>query len=465
VNDRRHSLRLRAALIVVVGCVVVLCAGCSWFSKLTSTSKAKKKEAPAALAPVTNHIDVQRVWSVKLSGEYPKLRLGLGAAADGERVFVANHKGEVEALDLKTGKVLWRTKVKAPLAGGPAAGNGLVMVGSSKGDVITLSEADGKPGWRTRINAEILSPAAIGSDVMVVRGVDGRLHALSLKDGSELWVAEEQVPKLSLRGTSPPLLAGDLAINGFDNGRVAAIARVSGTTAWDTAVGQSHGSTELQRLIDVDAPVVADGDDLFAVAYQGRVTRLALETGQVVWARDLSSYRGLAVDDNAVYIATADGDLVRVDRKNGTEQWDQKALERRQLTAPVIYRGRLVVADGGGVLHWLDPATGDFLARAEEGKSVGRKPVVSKGIKLKRRISNTPIVAGGLLLVFTDSGVLSAYRVPPPPADAAPAASAPPAAAEPPPEPPAPPAQSAAPLAPLMPPAAPDAPAPSPPPP
>jgi outer membrane protein assembly factor BamB len=419
----------QAALIVAVGCAAMLCAGCSWFPKLTSSSKAKKKEAPAALAPVVNRIQLQRVWTAKLSGEYPKLRLGLGIAADGERVFAANHKGEVEALDLKTGKVLWRTKIKAPLAGGPAAGYGVVLVGSSKGDVITLAEADGKPGWRTRINAEILSPAAIGSDLAVIRAVDGHLHALSLKDGSELWVAEEQVPKLSLRGTSAPLLAGDLAINGFDNGRVAAIARVSGSTAWDTAVGQSHGSTELQRLIDIDAPVVVDGDDLFAVAYQGRVARLALETGQVVWARDLSSYRGLAVDDNSVYISTADGDLVRVDRKNGTEQWDQKALERRQLTAPVIYRGRLVVADGGGVLHWLDPATGDFLARAEEGQSASRKPVTSKGIKLKRRISSPPIVAGGLLLVFTDSGVLSAYRAPEPPPDASavPAPSAAPA--------------------------------------
>jgi outer membrane protein assembly factor BamB len=208
------------------------------------------------------------------------------------------------------------------------------------------------------------------------------------------------------------VLAGDLAISGFDNGRVAAIAVGNGSTAWDTAVGQAHGSTELQRLIDVDAPVVADGDDLFAVAYQGRVTRLARETGQVVWARDVSSYRGLAIDDNAVYVSTADGDVVRVDRKNGTEQWSQKALARRQLTAPVSYRGRIVVADAGGVLHWLDPATGDFVGRALVEKSVGSKPVVSKGIAMKKRVSSTPVVAGGLLLVFTDNGVLSAFSAP-----------------------------------------------------
>jgi outer membrane protein assembly factor BamB len=416
VNSIRVGRQNLAALLGALACLALLCSGCSTFSSMfkSKASNAKKKEdAPAVLEAFANRIELQRVWSVKLSGEAPKLRLGLDVAADGDRVFAASHKGVVEAIDLKTGKVLWSRNVKAPLAGGPAAGFGVVVVGSSKGEVIALSEADGKPSWRIRINAEILSPAAIDADLVVVRGVDGHLHALSARDGSEIWAAEQQVPRLSLRGTSPPLLVGDLAIAGFDNGRVAAVARGNGATTWDTAVGQSHGSTELQRLIDVDAPIVADGDDLFAAAYQGRVTRLARESGQVIWARDLSSYRGLAVDDNGVYISTDDGAVVRVDRKNGTEQWTQKALVRRQLTAPVIYRGRVVVADAGGVLHWLDPATGDFIARAEVGKSVGRNAIItSKGISYKKRVSSAPLVAGGLVLAFTDNGVLSAYSAP-----------------------------------------------------
>ena len=417
-------------LVGALACALLLCAGCSVFNGSVFTSKAKiakkKAEEPMALVPFANRIDLQRVWSVKVSGEVPRLRLGLDLAVDGERVFAASHNGEVEAFDLKSGRRLWSRKVKAPLAGGPAAGLGLVVVGSSKGEVIALSEADGSPSWRIRINAEVLSAAAIGGELAVVRGVDGRMHGLSIRDGSERWVAEQQVPRLSLRGTSVPVLAGDLAIAGFDNGRVAAVTISNGTTAWDTAVGQAHGSTELQRLIDVDAPVVVDGDDLFAVAYQGRLTRLARETGQVVWARDMSSYRGLAVDENAIYISTADGNVVRVDRKNGTEQWTQKALARRQLTAPVIYRGRVVVADAGGVLHWLDAATGDFMARAEVGKSVGRNSTIaSKGIAMKKRVSGTPIVAGGLVLAFSDNGVVSAYSAPLPEAVAAAAPAAP----------------------------------------
>jgi outer membrane protein assembly factor BamB len=402
------------ALLVVLAAALLALGGCS-STKTKTTTAAKKNDKPMVLVPLANRIAVQRVWSAKLAGEQPKLRLGLDVAASDDRVFAANHKGVVEAFVLATGKPVWHRALKAPLSAGPTAAHGLVAVGSSKGEVIALSAADGQVRWRVHINAEILGAPAIADDQVIVRGVDGKLHGLSGADGSELWIVDQQVPRLSLRGTSRPTLIGDIVVCGFDNGRVMAVARHNGATAWDATIGQSHGSTELARLSDVDATVMADGGDLFAIAYQGHVARLTLESGQVVWTRDMSSYRGLAVDDQAVYISTAEGEVVRLERNNGTEQWRQKALARRQLTAPVLYGGRLVVADGGGVVHWLDPATGDFEARALVGKAVKGRPLSSKGIKVGMRVSDTPLVAGGLLLVFSDAGVISAFRTAPAP--------------------------------------------------
>jgi outer membrane protein assembly factor BamB len=411
---------MRAAWLAVCGVSVsVLLGACSYLHLPHLPAAAAKKDdkkaadKPAVLVPIPNHIEIKRVWDAHLSGEKPRLRLGLTVAADDGRAFIANHKGEVEALDLNTGKSLWKLKLKLPLSAGPSAGEGMVLLGTSKGDILALKQSDGSQIWRTRVNAEILAAPAISSNLIVVRSVDGRLHGLSAQDGNENWSVDEQVPRLSMRGTSEPLLSGDLAICGFDNGRVLAINRGNGSTVWDVALGQSHGSTELARLTDIDAPVLGDGDDLFAAAFQGRVVRLKRETGEVVWTRDLSSYRGLAFDADRVYVSIADGNMSSIDRQNGTEQWTQKALLRRQLTAPVIYGGYVVVADAGGVIHWLNPATGDFVGRAEVSKGVPRKPVESKDIKVKLRVSAQPVVAGDLLLVFSDAGELSAFRAAP----------------------------------------------------
>lgn len=104
------------------------------FSGCSSKKDTKKAaEKPAVLVPIANRIEVRRVWAASVGGESPKLRIGLGVAADGDKVFAANHKGAVDAFDLNTGRRLWRRQVKAPLSGGPSAGNGMVLVGSSKG--------------------------------------------------------------------------------------------------------------------------------------------------------------------------------------------------------------------------------------------------------------------------------------------------------------------------------------------
>src|SRR3984893_2463737 len=95
---------------------------------------------------------------------------------------------------------------------------GGVVVGSSKGPIVTLDGATGRELWRSRLNSELLSAPAIGEKVVVIRSVDGRLHGLDAHNGKELWSVEQQVPRLSLRGTAIPVIAKEVAISGFDNG-------------------------------------------------------------------------------------------------------------------------------------------------------------------------------------------------------------------------------------------------------
>jgi len=368
---------------------------CALLLALAACSSKNKPEKPAELVKINQSLKVDRVWGVGLGGE-PKLRLGLGTAVDGDVVYAAGAKGEVQAMALATGKTLWRRKVRASLAGGPGAGNGLVVVGSADGDVFALSAADGAPRWQVKVASEILAAPAVGTEVVVVRTVDGKLHGLSAGSGAPLWVSDQQLPRLTLRGNAPPVISGDIVLAGFDNGRLVAVNLLSGTTLWDTAVAQARGSSELQRLIDIDSSVAIDGDDLFSVAFQGRVARIARETGAVIWARDLSSNRGLAIDDDSVYVSTAEGEVVRLERSTGTEVWRQKGLLRRQLSAPVVYHGAIVVGDLEGVIHFLSRTDGSFLARAEAGA----------------RVSAAPVVAGGLVLFYDDNGGLRAFRTP-----------------------------------------------------
>jgi outer membrane protein assembly factor BamB len=407
---------------------VLIAAGCS---------KDKDVEPPAKLVDFPAKLPVKELWSDGVGGgkKQLKLRLGLGPALDNGMVFAANHGGEVVAVSLDSGHHLWTKKLKLPLSAGPAAGFGMVIVGSSKGAVVALDAASGKELWRSRVNSELLSAPAISENVVVMRAVDGRLHGLNAHTGKEMWSVEQQVPKLSLRGTAVPTIAKEIAISGFDNGKVMAVSLSTGDTVWDTALASPHGRTELDRLIDIDSAVHVVGENVFATGYQGRTAMLALDSGQVWWSHDMSSYRGLAVDGDNIYVTLADGIVVALRQRDGAEIWRNDKIKRRGLSTPVVNATAIAVADYQGYVHWLDKRTGELVARVH--------------IK-KQRVSNPPVGDDNTVVVLTDGGSMAAYRSTPrsiaaPPAPA-PAADAPSVAA-PPAETPAtpPPAPAAAP--------------------
>ena len=362
---------------------------------LAACSKDKDPDQPAKLSAYTQTFEASRVWSASVGGTKVPLRLGLELASQGGQVYAAGEKGVISAFDVKTGKRTWETRTKLALGGGVSVDGNRLVAGSTDGDVIELDATSGKELWRVNVASEILSTPALSSKIVVVRSVDGRLHGLSTDDGHELWQQQQTVPKLSLRGAAAPVLAGDVAVTGFDNGRVVATNLIDGSSAWEQQLQVPQGKTELERLVDIDSVAQVSGNDIFIAGFQGKVAMLQLDSGQTWWSHDASSYRSLALGNDAVYMTTAEGDVVALQRRTGTELWRQKHLEHRGLSGPAVYGDTLVVADYKGYVHWLDRRTGDIVERERAGKS---------------RFTNPPLVVDDLVLLIDDRGEISAWR-------------------------------------------------------
>lgn len=347
------SLRLvRAASL----CTLLALAACA-------TSKSKT-DLPAELTAYPSTVRVERVWSTRVGNSAPKLKIGLALAMEGNSLFAASYAGDVVAYNRANGRRLWNTPTKIRISGGPGAGEGLVVVGGNHGDIVALDAATGAVKWKSFINSEILAAPYIGSQVVLLRAVDGRLVALRADNGTQLWSVEQAVPRLSLRGTSRPVVAGNLAVSGFDNGRVLALEVGNGLTVLDAIVAPSSGRTELERLNDVDSRVEVRGNDVFAVNFHGKVARIELQTGEIQWSREASSFTGLALDDDSLYLTDATGKVQKLAQRDGVQAWSNEALLNRRLSPPVLLGEHVVVADFEGFVHFLDRGTGELAGRA-----------------------------------------------------------------------------------------------------
>src|SRR5687767_614540 len=355
----------------------------------------KDIDPPAELVDIVAKRTVRHTWTAGLGGDSENLRLALRPIVVDGTVYAASHDGEVIAMAADSGRRLWAVKTKLALSAGPEVDGALVVLGSSDGDIVALDATNGSERWRKAIGSEVLARPLIAKDVVVIRTVDGHVEGLATADGVQRWAVDEQVPRLTLRGTAPPVLAGDRIIAGFDNGKVLAIDPRNGEVMWDTIVNAPRGRTELERLADIDSPARVAGDDVFVVGFQGRIAMLARDSGQIWWARDASSYRGFTMDEQNLYLTNSDSVVIAMRRADGAVLWEMNTLRRRGLTAPAIDGDALVVGDFEGYLHWLDKATGTIVARQ---KADGE------------RITNAAVAGDTGVYVQTDSGKLLAYR-------------------------------------------------------
>lgn len=366
---------------------LALLAGCS------TPARIEANDAPSV--KTVGSVALSRIWSASVGGTDTR-NLRLEPSLSDGRLFAADAEGTVTALDAKTGKRLWHKDLKRPLSGGPASADGLVVIGTREGSVLGMAADTGKLEWDSGVTSEVLAPAVIGQGTVVVRTNDGRVFALEKDSGDRRWLYDRDVPSLSLRGHSSPVMVQGGVIVGFDNGRLTALTLADGTPAWDATVGLAEGKTDLERMVDIDADPIVDGGQVFAASYQSRVAAVRLRDGQVEWTRDISSYSGLAVDKGNVYVTDDKGRVWALDRGNGASVWRQDALSGLALTAPVLVGRYVAFGASDGNVYFLSRDTGDLVDRRAVDDT---------------RILVRPLVAGDRMYVQSAGGRLVAWRL------------------------------------------------------
>lgn len=347
----------------------LILAGCSTFDALNPFAASGPKMAP--LAPFETKVALRNVWSANVgkAGNYT-----FTPAVVGNAVYVASQDGRISKL--VDGRSEWSIKAEQPLSAGVGANSRLVVVGTAKGDVLAFSADDGRLKWSARVTSEVLAAPAVGPEGVAVKSGDNRVVLLDANDGGRKWIYQRSTPALALRSAAAPVFADRFIFSGFPGGKLVALAIQNGAPVWEGTVAAPKGATELDRVADVVTQPVIDGRLVCAVAFQGRVACFDMgQGGTLLWARDLSSAAGLALDNRFLFVTDDRGAVHALDRSSGASLWKQDKLMNRRVSGPAVQRSVLAVADGEGIVHFLSREDGAFVARQKTDGSAVRTPV------------------------------------------------------------------------------------------
>ncbi|GAB3379375.1 outer membrane protein assembly factor BamB [Spongiibacter taiwanensis] len=375
--------------------IVALAAAFGLLAACSSTPTGKE---PAELTSFKAEKKVKKAWSRSIGDGQGDAFYRITPVIDGDDIFVASADGDVAVFKKETGKKVWKESYDLRISGGVGVGSAMVFVGTADGEVVAIDRLSGDIVWKSFVNAEVLGAPAASSRVVVVQTFAGDIFGLNIENGERVWVYNTQPPRLTLRGTSSPVIVRGVALVGLASGRLAAFDIDNGALLWDESISAPQGTTEIERLSDVDGRLLVSNDRSMVVAtgYQGNVVAINLGNGRPMWAKEASSYVGPTAGLGYVYVALSDGSVTAFEDQGQGVRWSQSVLARRELTEPAAFSGTVAVADFEGYVHFLSQL---------DGRLVGRTRADSDGVRAPM------LVDGKLLYVYGNSGKLVAYKL------------------------------------------------------
>lgn len=321
---------------------------------------SKSGPQPAELTQIADARPVKVLWKWDAGNGDPYI---FSPASAADAVYTAARDGTVIRRDAASGRELWNVSSAKRLSGGVGADARTVVVATEEGEVIALDAKAGAERWRARVSSEVLAAPTVGGGLVLVRSIDSRIFAFGEDDGKRRWVYQRAAPSLMMRVPAGITLEGDTAFAGFSGGKLVAIALSNGGVRWEATVALPKGSTELERVVDVLGDPAAQGREVCAAAYQGRIACYESTTGRQTWVRDMSSLTGVSLDARYAYVSDDRGAVHALDRTNGRSVWKQDKLSLRQLSQPLPVGSATAVGDFEGYVHFLARDSGAFIAR------------------------------------------------------------------------------------------------------
>jgi outer membrane protein assembly factor BamB len=220
--------------------------------------------------------------------------------------------GEVIAFAHAWGRVVWRKRI-GPTESSPLVVGSTVYVGDWRGDVYALDARTGKTRWRFHTGGRVKGGLSYLTGRVFVGSYDHHVYALSARSGRLLWKASAQ-QRLGTRGTfySTPAVAYGRVYIGSTDGKVYSFGAHSGKLRWSHGTGgYVYGSPAVWR------------QRIFVGSYSGWFYALDAATGDEKWkVRANGPISGSAnVIDGVVYFATLKGRTYGLDARTGKRLW------------------------------------------------------------------------------------------------------------------------------------------------
>lgn len=346
------------------------------------------KPKPKPLEPLTPQDIAGPAWNQRIGA----VQFPLTVAVAGNAFTLGASDGTVVAIDVQSGRDLWRAQLGTPLAAGVGSDGRFASVVTQGGELVTLEA--GQVKWRKPVGTRVATAPLVAGERVFVLGVDRTVQAFDALDGRKLWTLQRPGDPLTLAQAGVLAPFKNTLIVG-QGPRLAGVDPLNGNIRWEVPIGSPRGANEVERLADLIGPVARSGNTLCARSFQAAVGCVDGDRGTLLWTKNIGGTDAVGADAEYVFGADASDRMTAWRLDGGVVAWSSEALQYRGLSAAAVQGGSVVFGDADGTVHWLS---------RDKGEARLRLPTDGAAITVP------PVVSGGTLLVVTRTGGVFAFR-------------------------------------------------------
>lgn len=351
---------MKISRLAIMMAALSLTACSSWFY-----GKSNYPE-PSELSEVQSQFTTQVLWQHKLGAKTFERGLRLLPGTDGQTIYAVSAEGRFYCFERLSGKELCRVELKNAISAGVTVAGNFAFLGTKNGDVLAIRLQDGQVMWRSPLSSTLLSRPVFGDGVLAVYASDGQLSVFNPADGSLLWRHHSKVPMLSMRGNASPIVGGGVVMLTDESGALQVLDVKTGLSIANDTIVQAGSLNAMAAITDQDATPKINQDRLFASAYGKETYAINLQNGAPIWKNNqVSTGLDFAISPDALYLTIADDVVVALDQVTGNELWRYSELRGRRISPPIAIPGRVGILDFEGYLTWLDANNGALIARSK----------------------------------------------------------------------------------------------------
>ena len=172
-------------------------------------------------------------WRTKVNGDSGEQTETYNIVPQGDTLTLVTNRGAVYELLQSNGLQVKHIDTQMKPSAGVSRDGDRVFFGTYDGELVAVSLADESVLWRKTLTSEILSETGNGEGRVAALTGDGWITVMDASTGETLWRDKEDLPALTVRGTTAPVIVDGKVIAGFASGKVKAYNLQTGDQIWE----------------------------------------------------------------------------------------------------------------------------------------------------------------------------------------------------------------------------------------